>query len=261
MNPLFSKNSLMILESISFTKTLFAFDFDGTLSKIVRAPAAANMSKTTELLMIQLSKLVPVAVISGRSIRDLKPRLGFEPKFLVGNHGLEGLDSNNELLKQAKVISEIWKVKLSNIDFGSGVEIEDKTYSLAIHYRRSRNKKQAKVKIKKAIEALIPIPQIIVGKSVINLLPKGAPHKGAAVLEIMKRAEAKHVFYIGDDDTDEDVFSLPDSIVMAVRVGEKRTSNARFYIKRQSEINHLLKLLVRFHQPSRNGLPIEKSRD
>ena len=37
----------------------------------------------------------------------------------------------------------------------------------------------------------------------------GAPHKGAAILDLLKNSELQHVFYIGDDDTDEDVFSLP----------------------------------------------------
>jgi trehalose 6-phosphate phosphatase len=170
---------------------------------------------------------------------------------VVGNHGLEGLGNNRDSLKQAIVFCKDWKEKLSQADFGSGVEVEDKTYSLAIHYRRSRNKKQVKEQIKNAIASLHPAPQLIPGKSVINLLPQGTPHKGAAILELMKRAEARYVFYIGDDDTDEDVFGLLDAKIMSVRVGEKRSSHARFYIKRQSEINHLLRLLIHYHRPTR----------
>ena len=118
----------MILESLSFTKTLFAFDFDGTLSKIVRVPLEARINHATESLLSELSKLVPVAIVSGRSIRDLKPRLGFEPSYLVGNHGLEGLGNNRESLKQVEAICADWKSKLSKEDFGAGVEVEDKTY-------------------------------------------------------------------------------------------------------------------------------------
>lgn len=248
MNPLFSKASLMLLESLSFTKTLYAFDFDGTLSKIVRIPSEASISPTTEALLKTLSSLAPVAIVSGRSVRDLRSRIGFEPQYVIGNHGLEGLGNNTESLKKAKSICIQWKKTLSEVDFGPGTEIEDKIYSLAIHYRRSRNKKQVKDLINKVLQTLKPAVQIITGKSVINLLPQGAPHKGAAVLELKKRAEAKHLFYIGDDDTDEDVFSLPDPQIMSVRVGKKRASQAHFYISRQSEINHLLKLLIRYHE-------------
>ena len=249
MNHLFSKSSLMILESLSFTKTLYAFDFDGTLSKIVRVPSEATMNQTTTALLKQLSELASVAIISGRSIEDLRERVPFQPQYLIGNHGLEGLGNNHDELERAHEDCKKWRKKLDEIEFGSGVEIEDKTYSLAIHYRRSRNKREVRVQIKDAVAHLTPAPRIIAGKAVINLLPVGAPHKGVAVLELMKRHGMKNALYIGDDDTDEDVFSLPDNRIMTVRVGEKRASHARYFIRQQSETNRLLKLLVQYHRP------------
>ena len=224
MNPLFEKSSLMILESLSFTKTLYAFDFDGTLSKIVRAPADATITRTTHKLLCQLTKLVPVAIVSGRSIKDLKSRLELQPQYLIGNHGLEGLGDHRFSLKEAQEACNSWKDQLAKAHFNTGVEIEDKTYSLAVHFRRSRQKKQAKIQISNVVGGLTPRPRVILGKSVVNILPLAAPHKGIAVMELMKKAGAKYAFYIGDDDTDEDVFSLPNSQIMAVRVGEKRTS-------------------------------------
>ena len=179
----------------------------------------------------------------------MKQRLLFQPQYLVGNNGLEGLGNKNGKLRQAEEDCRAWKSNLEKIEFGAGVEIEDKTYSLAVHYRRSRNKKRVREQIRKSVATLSPLPRVITGKSVVNLLPVGAPHKGLAVLELMKKAETKHAFYIGDDDTDEDVFSLPNGhIVMATRVGEKKNSHAKYFIKRQSEINRLLKLLIQYHQ-------------
>lgn len=250
MNPLFDTSSLRILESLSFTKTIYAFDFDGTLSKIVPVPSDASLSVTTTKLLKELSKLAPVAIISGRSIDDLKQRLSFKPHYLIGNHGLEGLGNNRTSLNRAKLECQTWKNELAKKDFRPGVEIEDKTYSLAVHYRRSRNKKITKNEIRNAIAELLPQPHIITGKSVINLLPQGAPHKGAALLELMKKAGVRNAFYIGDDDTDEDVFSLPNGhITVTVRVGKKNTSHARYFIDNQSYINRVLKCLIRFHQP------------
>ena len=247
MNSLFAKNSLMILESLSFTKTLYAFDFDGTLSKIVSAPTEANMTQTTSDLLQELSKLVPVAIVSGRSVKDLKCRLSFRPKYLVGNHGLEGLSNSLSKLDQAKKVCRAWKSKLQKSELGAGVEIEDKSFSLATHYRRSRSKKESKLLIRNAVATLVPAPRVISGKAVTNLLPLGAPHKGVAVLEMMKTLGVSHAFYIGDDDTDEDVFSLPDSQIMTVRVGKKKSSHARYFTEKQSDINRLLKLLIRYH--------------
>ncbi len=241
----------MILESLTFTQSLFAFDFDGTLSKIVRVPSHATMSNTTAALLRELSELVPVAIISGRSIEDLRQRLPFEPPYLIGNHGLEGLGDNLSSLKSARKTCQSWKESLAQVRFVPGVEVEDKTYSLAIHYRRSRNKKKAKAQIRDAVAALSPTPRVIAGKSVVNLMPEGAPHKGMALMELMKRSGTRNAFYIGDDDTDEDVFALNnDGIIMTVRVGEKRSSQARYYIERQSEMNRLLKVLIQYHRHS-----------
>lgn len=250
MIPLFSKSSLTVLESLSFTKTLYAFDFDGTLAKIVPVPSDAYMTKTTEKLLTDLSKLVPVAIISGRSVQDLKKRVGTHPQFLIGNHGLEGLGNNNTLADAQKICAS-WTKSLKKQNFESAIEIEDKTYSIALHYRRSRNKTLAKNKIQSAIEKLLPPPRLISGKFIFNLLPPGTQHKGAAMLDLMQKSEIKHAFYIGDDDTDEDVFSVPykSGQLMTVRVGIKKSSQAKYYINRQSDINRLLITLINFHKP------------
>ena len=257
MIPLLSKSSLMVLEALSFTNTLYAFDFDGTLAKIVRIPSEAFMTSTTETLLKELSCLVPVAIVSGRSIQDLKKRIGFRPQYLIGNHGLESLEKNNGSLIEAKKICTVWSESFKKINFESGIEIEDKIYSIALHYRRSRNKTLARKQIHLAIESLVPPPRIITGKSVFNLLPSNSPHKGAAILDLMQKAKTKHALYIGDDDTDEDVFGVPydEGQLMTVRVGRKKTSQAKYFIEHQSDINRLLKSLIRFHKlPSNKTL-------
>lgn len=252
MRPLFSKDSLVVLESLSFTRTLYAFDFDGTLAKIVRDPNVAKMTKTTENLLHQLSELVPIAIVSGRSIKDLKARISIKPHFLVGNHGLEGIKSENGSLKSAQGLCKSWLSALNNIQFESGVAIEDKCFSIALHYRKSRNKTNARSQIKRAIELLDPAPNIILGKCVVNLIPQGAPHKGTALLRLIQISKSNHAFYIGDDDTDEDIFSLPveSGQIMSVRVGRKNKSSASYYIDRQSEINRLIEVLLKFHKSS-----------
>jgi len=257
--PLFSKGSLVVLESLSFTKTLYAFDFDGTLAKIVRDPEAAVMTETTAELLQQLSKLAPVAIISGRSIEDLKKRVSFKPKFLVGNHGLEGVESINGSLEKAQKMCTAWTTFLYNEKLESGVEIEDKMYSVAIHYRKSRNKTKARAQIRSIIDKISPKPHIILGKCVVNLLPTDAPHKGAALQKLLQISDLKHAFYIGDDDTDEDIFGLPyqSGQIMSVRVGKKNKSQASYFINRQSEINRLIKTLIKYHKSSNESSRLE----
>jgi trehalose 6-phosphate phosphatase len=254
MKSLFSKSGLKILESLAFTKTLYAFDFDGTLSKIVRVPSQAGMSARTLGLITRLSKVAPTAIISGRSIADLKPRVGFRPNYVIGNHGLEGLErldaQRGKSLERAAEVCVKWRRELEKYRFATGVEIEEKSYSLALHYRRCRNKRDARLQILDALTALRPSPRIILGKAVVNLVPTGAPHKGVALMELMMHSGAKSAFYIGDDDTDEDVFALPDTRILTVRVGKKQSSRAQYYIERQADISRLLSLLVDFHEAS-----------
>ena len=248
MKYLFSKTGMNILESLTFTNTLYAFDFDGTLAPIVGTPGHAKISRDTEKLLDELSSLVPVAVVSGRSIMDLKSRLGFVPSHMIGNHGLEGLSSTKESSDLASKICSSWrgqlKLKWGNLKNDPSVFVEDKTFSLALHYRKSRNKKTARHELFSKIENLDPSPRIILGKSVMNLIPTGAPHKGVALLELMMKWELKTALYIGDDDTDEDVFSLPDRGIITIRVGHKKSSQAQFFIKRQGEVKSLVRELL-----------------
>lgn len=254
MKKLFTANAIKLLESLSFTPTLYAFDFDGTLSRIVQDPSAAVISKGMDLLLQELSTYAPVAIVSGRSIEDLKNHLKFVPPYLIGNHGLEGLGTRPGSLEVANQTCRGWnqylKKNLPRQFEKMGIEIEDKTYSIALHYRKSQAKKKARMDILEVVSSLDPRPRIIMGKCVVNILPTGAPHKGVALVELMLQAGIKSAFYIGDDDTDEDVFSLPNARIMTVRVGKKSSSQAQFYIQNQSEVGRLLRTILRFYKPS-----------
>lgn len=250
MTLLFSKKGISTLKKLSETKALYAFDFDGTLAGIVLQSTKAKMTSTTEKLLKKFSTQVPVAVISGRSILDLKKRIAEPPSYLIGNHGLEGFDHKKTPLALARgqKICKAWSKALQTMDLKSDIEIENKSFSLALHYRQSKNKKRAQKEILAALPLLTPPPQIITGKSVFNLLPPGSPNKGTALMDLLKKTKIKNVFFIGDDDTDEDVFSLsktPGEFV-TVRVGKKKSSKAQFFIQRQSDINRLLRVLIRF---------------
>jgi trehalose 6-phosphate phosphatase len=99
----------------------------------------------------------------------------------------------------------------------------------------------------KAISALDGAPRVIPGKAVLNVVPVGGPHKGIALSRVMKHAGVKFGFFIGDDYTDEDVFGMADHRLLTVRVGNGSTSQAQYYIRRQGDIDQLLRQLLRFH--------------
>lgn len=234
----------MRIKNLSKRDTLYAFDFDGTLSKISAKINDAILPLSTYRLLSVLSQEAPVAIISGRGISDLKKRVNLENVYLVGNHGLEGVKKWKTVQLKAKNICKNWLKILKAQHFESSIFIEDKKYSLSIHFRDSQNRKFSSEKIETVIKKLSPTPRIIRGKCVYNIVPKNSPNKGTAVLELKRNKKLKNVIYIGDDDTDEDVFRLPQKTIMTVRIGKKNNSKAKYYLKRQSEINKILKILI-----------------
>src|SRR5689334_23169416 len=113
MKYLLSKENLAVLKNISPKNTLIAMDFDGTITRIVKTPSDVALSHKTEELLFHLSKNFYTAVISGRSLSDLKKLIPIPSIFLVGNHGMEGLPETQMDLKTCQNLCTSWKVQLT----------------------------------------------------------------------------------------------------------------------------------------------------
>ncbi|MGE0469453.1 MAG: trehalose-phosphatase [Nitrospira sp.] len=236
------------LESLLNGHSLYAFDFDGTLSKIVPDPDAARLGRSVRFWFEALAKRAPTAVISGRSLEDLRSRIGTSVPDLIGNHGSEGPHVVQAAMQQVREICHGW-LRLITDRFQaelaqSGVLLETKSYSFSFHYRTVERRHEARTLISRIVAELSPSPRIVLGKSVVNVMPPSAWHKGTALLECMRRFGCTTALYVGDDETDEDVFGLGDHRILTVRIGKKNTSSARFFLKRQTEITQVLRLLV-----------------
>jgi trehalose 6-phosphate phosphatase len=124
--------------------------------------------------------------------------------------------------------------------------------SLSIHYRRASRKRQSLAAIHDAVAGL-PSARIIAGKYVVNLLPEGASHKGLALQRLRRRAHCDTAIYVGDDETDEDVFGHPSPWpVLGIRVGRSRTTGAAYYIRDQEQIDVLLRVLLACRRATRS---------
>ena len=237
------------LKALVKVHSLFAFDFDGTLAKIVCDRHTAQLGRPIRFWLGELAKRVPTAIISGRSVEDLRARVGNTVPYLIGNHGLEGLHVTQQVMQQARDTCRGWKqliVERFGIELTRcGVFVEDKSYSLSFHYRNAGRKDNARALVFHVLAELSPLPRIVLGKAVVNVVPAAAPHKGAALLELMYQLNCTAALYIGDDDTDEDVFSLPDTRILTVRIGKKKLSAARFFLKKQTEITEVLRFIVK----------------
>lgn len=229
---------------------LYAFDFDGTLSPIVEFPERAELPLATAQRLDALAQVATVAVISGRSLSDLRERIANSRIRLLGNHGAEGLLTQKEAGVLNRVCAQ-WASELrkkdETCDLGRDFVLEDKGVSLSLHYRQSRDRERVLGLLLARAQALNPKPRLVLGKCVVNLVPQAAPHKGAALLELMLELGCSRAVFVGDDVTDEDAFRVDSSKVLGVRVEPSEQSHAAYFLEQQTEINRLLDHLISCH--------------
>ena len=223
---------------------LLAFDFDGTLAPIVDDPARAVLSEWTRALLSALAARRRCAVLSGRSLDDLRPRLAGLPLFaLVGNHGVEvaGEPAPEGLRAGVHAWSAELRERLAHLP---GVRIEDKGFTLSVHFRGAPSPERVEAEIRAVADGL-PGARVFGGKAVVNVAPEGAPDKGDALAALMALARTPAALYVGDDETDEPAFALAaEAPVVGVRVGSAAATRAVHLLSDRAQVDALLDALV-----------------
>jgi trehalose 6-phosphate phosphatase len=250
MKSILSPAGREVLQQFAWSNVLVALDYDGTLAPIVARPERALLRRETSRLLQGVSRSYPVVVISGRAQHDVLRKLrGTAVSEVIGNHGIEPRHATAGYLAEVRRWLPMLRTTLQPL---RGVWVEDKTYSVAVHYRQSRQKKVALPAILAAAHALGNV-RLIGGKQVVNVLPVGAPHKGFALEKARDRLRCDTAIYVGDDETDEDVFGLNQpGRLLAVRVGVRRSSEAAYYLRNQGAVDELLSELLRL-RPGREA--------
>jgi len=246
MRHLFSPEGDAALRALVRRRPLFAFDFDGTLAPIVPRPADARVSAALSRRLSRLAATHPVAVITGRAVADVLPRLGFEPTYVIGSHGAEdptlptradtvdALDAMRRRLAGAQQMLE-----------EAGVQLEDKGSSLALHYRLARDRDAAQAAITAQLERLDPRLRCFGGKCVVNLVAADAPDKADALFALVERARCDSALFAGDDVNDEAAFERAPSHWLTLRIGrDDRASQARYFLDSPAEMAQLLARLL-----------------
>lgn len=241
MRYIFSPQGEAVLNGFIRRDTLLAFDFDGTLAPIVPHPDSASTPTSISRAMSRLCEIAAVAIITGRSVGDIRARLNFTPKYIVGNHGMEGLPGDSGNPRSLEEIAG-WERQIHDASGGlpAGTSLENKGHSLTLHYRMASNREQARQVLEALVRTLSPTPRIIGGKCVINLLSMNAADKFDALLALQRSEHARNALFIGDDETDEAVFrkALPDWLT--IRVGQDTGSAAAYCLNSQMEMAALI---------------------
>ena len=220
-------------------EVLLAFDLDGTLAPIAPRPDAAVVPDDVQQLLAVLAARTPVAIITGRAQRDARRMLWFTPRYIIGNHGAEGVPGDESAAPGYAALCRQWCAAVESsgiLERIPGTLLEEKSYSLALHYRLARDPEEARTALLDVVATLAPPPRIVAGKRVLNLVPKAARHKGDALRALLGHAGVARALYIGDDVTDEDVFALRLPGVRTIRVEPDPASAADLFLKRQTDV-------------------------
>jgi trehalose 6-phosphate phosphatase len=208
-------------------------DLDGTLAPIASRPQDVRPDPRRTSLLERLSRALDgrLAVVSGRTLADVDRILEGRVKAVAAVHGLILRDPQGRVT-QAEPHPALAEAGRRVRDFAardSGLIVEEKGLSVALHYRLARAQGEAARACARALAEDTGL-YLQTGDMVEELRTPG-PTKGdsvAAFLELAPFAGARPVF-VGDDATDEHGFEAVQAVGgMGVLVGPGRPTAARF---------------------------------
>lgn len=242
MKSALSPEGLAALRAALRRQPLLAFDFDGTLAPIVALPHMARMPHGVISRLRLLALRLPVAIVTGREVADVRQRLDFVPKYIVGSHGAESdLLAPSPVWVSAMESAREWlQPFLAELQL-LGVQVEDKRSSIALHYRMARDREQARRRLEEILKTAGPALHVFGGKLVFNIVAARAPDKADAVHAVVAREGAATAVFVGDDVNDEPVFQRAPAHWLTIKVGRTSWhSRARFYLDSPLEMAMLL---------------------
>jgi trehalose 6-phosphate phosphatase len=205
-------------------------DIDGTLLDLMPTPREVwvppGLAKTLRRLHERTGGAL--AMVSGRSLNDIDLIFAPDQFPAVGGHGSEmRIRGDSEAVAgHAPPMDKELKRRLAAIaKLSPGILLEDKGYSLALHYRLAPHAEKAIYAAVSLIRADLPNApiEVLPGKCVCEIKHAGFT-KATGVRELMTHEpfKGRRPFFIGDDVTDESVFAImPDMDGLAFSVGRR----------------------------------------
>ncbi len=233
-------------------------DYDGTLTPLCDHPSQAVLSPAVRRALVACAGRsdTDLAIISGRSLADVRDVVGIPSLTYAGNHGLEiggpGMDqfAHEDLVHYRKRAEELAReLEATAVD---GAWVERKGATLTFHYRAvPENLRQLLVEeacqiINRAGYLARP------AHCAVEARPPLGWDKGRAVLHILRArygpgwSERVRVIYVGDDHTDEDAFRFLTGLASTFRVGSAEAATAATrYLPDVNAVRALLDWLAR----------------
>ena len=226
-------------------------DFDGTLVKIVSRPDKARMSAGMRRALSLCARRMPLAIVTGRALADVKKRVRLGNVSIAGNHGMEWFIAGKR--KRVAVSPAMMRaLRAARKEFRAlekrwdGVYVEDKKLSISVHFRRARAHPRAIEREVRRIARGIGAKRlrVIGGILVLNILPKAGWNKGRAAAMMASRIKSSKnaiPIFVGDDETDEDAFrALRRGITIRVKNGKNAETAARYTLNNTESVRKFL---------------------
>lgn len=209
-----------VLPRLAGSPLVLMLDVDGTLAAIAPRPEEAVVPAETRRVVAALAARpdVAIAIVSGRAAPDARRMVGVANVWVIGNHGAEVISPDGEVSIDPQVegyqrrmatAARTLEAQLARVP---GVVLEDKTWTLSIHYRLADP--GVVPRLKGAVEeaAIDNGLRVTHGKMVLEVRPPVSVDKGTAVFSLARAlgglAEDASLLFAGDDRTDEDAFRM-----------------------------------------------------
>ena len=221
------------LASIGLSRLVLFLDFDGTLVPIAERPEEVRISKVLNRTLHKLARRIPMVVVSGRPVKDLRRVMGLGHIYYIGLHGFSyatpGRSPSWMAPRPPRRIVRKWKEALETAAGKvQGAWVEDKGITVALHDRQVLARDRPRLR-RYAVDALrnrLDRTQVrlLRGKHVMEVLPPTNCDKGTAVLRLLKKpwARSRVPVYFGDDITDIPALKLVARSGVAIQVGSIR---------------------------------------
>ena len=212
-------------------------DYDGVLAPIAPRPQDARLNKNTLHLLRRLShhNSLHMSIVSGRSLADIRMRVGVPGITYAGNHGLEidgpGIQQVQQIPSRMHDAMRTLAATLQRaMRPYLGVIVEDKALVIAVHFRMAEPgqiplilSEFSALVADRNVDHLLRVSE---GKSVVEVRPNVDWDKGRAVNFLLEKRHGTDWLrqtlpvYLGDDETDEDAFRALMDYGIAIRVGD-----------------------------------------
>ncbi|KAI9673739.1 MAG: threalose-6-phosphate phosphatase [Trizodia sp. TS-e1964] len=262
--------SLMVAQYRQAKKRLFMFDYDGTLTPIVRDPAAAI---PTDSVIQTIKSLASdprnaVWIISGRDQDFLNKWMGDISELgLSAEHGCFIREPGNEEWENltAKLDmswqNDVMEIFQSYTERTEGSQIERKKVALTWHYRRAdpeygaAQARECQSHLENTVAKKWEV-EVMSGKANVEVRPK-LVNKGFIAKRLVKAygdgpgQAPEFILCSGDDSTDEDMFralrvtNLPQKHIFSVTVGaSSKLTLAGWYLSEPADVIECISLLT-----------------